>query len=662
MMNSPFSRYHYLSRSAPTRAAWILACTILFGQFLVAGPVARADASRPPDQVVGRSISLPTPPSHYETFKPGTSGVPLLLALIKELDPESQKALLSFAASSGLLGRGSAGDLASPELATLLEMARTAGFSQATMIPKAQALALLERVDWTRWRPMLLEFMVHQSHVLDMIPAEWGPIWQPVVHDALLYFLDSLPQDRLLEKVVDLAYLPPDSPRGAYLTAFVAKTPSLQKLGQILARNPDISPDYRTALQQLENGIHTMTRDELVQFITDDVGKANIDKYHVEFADEILAEASVGAVIRATCTAPGSKVKEEAVCKVVKPYVLVNLPQELEIIDGLAMYFNTEHDYYKLGTIPLVEMFKDIKKALEDEIQIVDEQHNLVRAGQYYRNNKNVVVPRLYPISTGHVTFMQYIAGEKITSAFEGQPEQRAIMARRFYDVMTYGVIFSGSEDAIFHGDPHAGNVYHVTGNPKNPYQIALLDWGLCGTFPREDRMALVQLILGVELRDRERLHEFVGYLLEDGLPTDPAKLKRIDAIVESAVEPKPGRTSFEALEDLLVGLVDEGYATKFSLNLFIKSQVTIAGILHELDPTLDQDAYLTKRVTSLVKREIPKRLLCTIWFPAWRFRGFRSLLSDADLMVARRLRAKPKEATNAKVSTKSIPTPIGAR
>src|SRR6185436_1125739 len=142
--------------------------------------------------------------------------------------------------------------------------------------------------------------------------------WQPVVHDSLLYFLDRFPQDRLLEKIVDLAYLPPDSPRGAYLTAFVAKTPSLQKLGQILARNPDLAPEYRKALQQLENGIHTMTRDELVEFITADVGQANIDRYQVRFADEILAEASVGAVVRASCVPPGSRVREEAICKVVK--------------------------------------------------------------------------------------------------------------------------------------------------------------------------------------------------------------------------------------------------------------------------------------------------------------------------------------------------------
>jgi hypothetical protein len=60
-----------------------------------------------------------------------------------------------------------------------------------------------------------------------MIPEKWGAIWYPIVHDALLYFLDHLSEERLLEKLVSLAYLPPGTPRGDYLVEFVARTPSL---------------------------------------------------------------------------------------------------------------------------------------------------------------------------------------------------------------------------------------------------------------------------------------------------------------------------------------------------------------------------------------------------------------------------------------------------
>ena len=56
------------------------------------------------------------------------------------------------------------------------------------------------------------------------------------------------------------------------------------------------------------------------------------------------------------------------------------------------------HDFYQLGTMPLVEMFQEVKKALADETKVADEQQNLVRARQYYKNNRNVVVPELFPI------------------------------------------------------------------------------------------------------------------------------------------------------------------------------------------------------------------------------------------------------------------------
>src|SRR5262245_4464876 len=559
------------------------------------------------------NLTLPTPRSHYEAFPPGLSDLPLLQTLMKGLDPQAQKAVVTFVTSSHLLNGGSA--------------TRSRG----------QAVARLKELNWSPWKPLLLEFVVHQSQLFDMIPEKSRPFFYPVVHDSLLYFLDHLPEDRLLEKLVDVADLPPGSSRSAELTAFVAKTPSLQKLGQILARNQALPLEYREALQQLENGIHTMTRDELIQFIADDMGQSSIATGQVTFAATILAEGSVGAVIRATWILPGSHETREAICKVIKPYVLINLPQELDIIDGLAHYFTGTHDFYQLGTLPLVEMFQEVKRALTKEIQVVDEQRNLVRARQYYKTNKNVVVPELFPISTNHVTFMQYISGEKITSAFEGQPVERGIMARRLADVMTRDLIFASSQEPIFHGDPHAGNVFHVTGNRHDPYQIALLDWGLYGTFPRDDRVALMQLILGVQLKDAKRLHNNVGGLLANGMPDDPQKVQQVDAIIARVLRPRERRTSFEALEELLVSLIDEGYATKFSLNLFIKSQITMAGILTELDPAFDQDKYLSDRVSSLVKREIPKRLLFTIWFPAWNSHSYRSLLSNGDVFAARK-------------------------
>ena len=577
------------------------------------------------------------------------------MQLLGEFEPKIQQVLLKFALASGFQGLPTVGEVDSADLKKLQSLAAAAGITRDSVLPKAEIIALIKQSPWKEHKQLLLEFFLHQSQVLEMIPEKWGPIWVPIVHDAMLYFLDHLSDDRLLDKMVNLALLPPGTSRGDYLKEFVSKVPSLQKMGQILARNPDLSPDYQKALTDLENGIHTMTRDELVDFITEDVGKPQIDKYQVEFADKILAEASVGAVIRATTIPPGSTVRQQAICKVVKPYVLAYLPEDLEIVNGLAEYFTVNHDFYELGSMPLVDIFREIGKSLTNEINIVDEQKNFITAREYYKGSKKVVVPEIFPISTNHVTFMSYIGGEKITSAFKDDQKQRSIMAQQLSNVMTGDVIFSPKPNAIFHGDPHPGNVYHLTSDPKNPYKIALLDWGLMGTFPRADRVALVQLILGVMLSDAKRLHKNVGALVEGGIPNDPAKWQKVDALIAEVLKPKPGEGSFDGLENLLFGLIEQGYVTKFDLNIFIKSQATIAGELVQLDPNLKQDDLITKQVTSLVKKEMPKRLVCVLF--CWNSHNYTSMLSNGDVKAVMSYKP-PKEAKPTAAKTSSTLKP----
>ena len=60
--------------------------------------------------------------------------------------------------------------------------------------------------------------------------------------------------------------------RGETNLVFASKIPTLQKVGQIIARVDGDPPDVQQPPQTLETGIHTMTRDELVSHIEKDVG------------------------------------------------------------------------------------------------------------------------------------------------------------------------------------------------------------------------------------------------------------------------------------------------------------------------------------------------------------------------------------------------------
>ena len=174
-------------------------------------------------------LRLPTPMDHYETFDANRAGFRLLNAVLSELDPQSQILVQQF--------------LAPREEGT------------TPPVPRPQALAFLRSLGLEPWRAEILDLLVHQSSVLAVVPDD-ASHWIPVVHDSLLIFLERLGEERLFKRILNLIYLPSGAPRGDRLIRFTDRTPTLQKIGQILARNPDLSPDLREALQTLENPPH----------------------------------------------------------------------------------------------------------------------------------------------------------------------------------------------------------------------------------------------------------------------------------------------------------------------------------------------------------------------------------------------------------------------
>ena len=176
-----------------------------------------------------------------------------------------------------------------------------------------------------------MELLLHRSHVLEAVPDQ-ARDWLPIVHDSLLFFLDHLGDERLLERLLNQASVPEDAPRGEHVLQFLAQTPTLQKIGQIFARNPEVAPDLRAALQVLENSLKTTSRDQVTEFILQEIGPETVEEYQVHFAEEVLAETTVGVILRCTLVLPGETRVREAVVKVIKPYAIAALLEELEIL------------------------------------------------------------------------------------------------------------------------------------------------------------------------------------------------------------------------------------------------------------------------------------------------------------------------------------------
>ncbi len=121
----------------------------------------------------------------------------------------------------------------------LLSRLRPAEGGGIGSLTSEEVITILERVDWRRWRPQILDLFLHQSRILELVPAPYRG-WVPLVHDFLLIILDGLSEERLVERVVQQARLPADASRGERILAFLARTPTLQKIGQMIARNPEV--------------------------------------------------------------------------------------------------------------------------------------------------------------------------------------------------------------------------------------------------------------------------------------------------------------------------------------------------------------------------------------------------------------------------------------
>ena len=100
-----------------------------------------------------------------------------------------------------------------------------------------------------------------------------------------------------------------------------------------------------------------------------------MDKYQVQFADKILAEATVGATIGRPPFRPEAPSGDRRFAKSSNPSTRLHAGGPVHI-NRLGSYFTINHDFYQFRLGTARQIFKDLAKSLADEIKITDEQTN----------------------------------------------------------------------------------------------------------------------------------------------------------------------------------------------------------------------------------------------------------------------------------------------
>lgn len=446
------------------------------------------------------------------------------------------------------------------------------------------------------------------------IVPEAHAAYRPLVVDATLFFLEHLSAERLTAITAEQLALPPTTHPTRRLGLLFRHCPTLHKLGQMLARDRRLAPELRENLQQLESLEPTTPLKGLIAAIQQEWGHVA----GLELSTTALAEASVAVVIPFTWRESAATEPRHGVFKVLRPGIEEQLHEELAIWSKLGAFLELRCAELELPMLDYRNTLDSIRKLLAREIQLDHEQRHLARAAALHADSPEVLIPRLLPFCTAQMTAMERIDGEKVTDTAL-PPGQRRQLAHTLIDALIARPFWQATPGAaVFHADPHAGNLF-VTPDGR----LAILDWALITVLSKGQCVAVVQAVASALTQDEAGLMIALAGL---GQISDSTALRA--AVIEGLRQVRHGVfPGFDWLMNLLDGLGMAG-VMQFpeEMTLFRKILLTLSGVLDDVSSEIAVDEVLIKSALLQCYRELAARGLAP-----FESREFGSHLSNAD-------------------------------
>jgi ubiquinone biosynthesis protein len=437
----------------------------------------------------------------------------------------------------------------------------------------------LGKVDWQTHRGVVEDLLREYLPIGELVPDIYEK-WRPVVRDGFAFIGARLSPERLVPKLVEQLSLPDTAAVEDRILAFVKRTPTLQKIGQIVARNESLDAEFRKRLTVLEDGIHEVDEQEIRQEIENQLS-ARLAEQEVELQPGLYAEGSVSALMRFTRAASSDVLPAAGVFKVLKPFITKYFQEDLDLLAELGDYFEANQKNYELEQLNLRDIVDNVRELFERETDFVHERVSMQAAARRYAGVPGIRIPQpIDALSTSTITAMTEERSVKITDAFAGDPQRRRELAQRLVECLVARPIFSSEELSPFHADPHAGNIRIDESNGD----IVLLDWALTDSLTTEDRRCLILLFVALPLRDEGQV---LAALSELSLPATEGGVDLLKRQIESFIDALPlgSIPGTGSLTNLVGRLLRAGARFSGSFLIFRKMLSTLGDVVEQISP-----------------------------------------------------------------------------
>jgi predicted unusual protein kinase regulating ubiquinone biosynthesis (AarF/ABC1/UbiB family) len=279
------------------------------------------------------------------------------------------------------------------------------------------------------------------------------------------------------------------------------------KVGQFLSTRVDMLPEEITSeLSGLQDEVSPEPATAMRRVIEAEFG-APVDRVFDAFEDSPLASASLGQVHRARVG------EERVVVKVQRPDIHELLEVDLAALRVVVGWL--EHYPPVARRADLDALVAEFSRTLWAEVDYIAEAENARRFGKMFESDAGVRVPGVIAShSTRRVLTLEDVYAIKITdyAAIDAAGVRRADVADRLFRTYLRQIF----QEGFFHADPHPGNLF-VDPNGESGWRLVFVDFGMVGHVSERMRQGLRDMVIGVGVRDMDRLarsYEELGVLL----------------------------------------------------------------------------------------------------------------------------------------------------
>ncbi len=382
--------------------------------------------------------------------------------------------------------------------------------------------------------------------------------------------------------------------------------PAFIKLGQLLSTRADLLPPaYLEALGRLQDRVEPFSFADVERVIEEDLG-FRLSKGFAAFEAEPTAAASLGQVHRASL-----RDGRDVAVKVQRPDIRDGLAQDLGAMEDIADFLDRHTSAGR--QFEFVEMVREFRRTLAQELDYRREAHNLVRLADNLSAFTRIVIPRpVSGYSTSRVLTMSFITGRKITdiTPLIRQDIDGMALAQELFRAYLHQIIIDG----FFHADPHPGNVL-LTDDGR----IALIDLGMVSRLSPARQDQLLKLLLAIGEGDADRataLAVQVGQARDD--LDEPGLRRTVQELVSGYQD--------LSLKELQIGRVvleissaagQYGIRLPSELTLLGKTLLNLDQVGRTLAPAVDVNAALRREGPELMQQRMRQSISTATVFAA---------------------------------------------